>query len=417
MQADQVFDAIVVGGGPAGSAAAAVLARAGKRVAVVERTRFPRYHIGESLLPYAWWTLERIGALERVKAQAFQSKRGVQFVSAGGKASQPFLFSEHLDHEAAHTWQVERATFDRVMLDHAEACGATVFRETRATALVEEDGRAVGVVARRGDEVFTLRAPWTVDASGRDGFVRGLRGWRNAEPALDRISLWTYYEGVARGPALSELTTVVQAPEEGWFWFIPMANGRTSVGVVAKRDAIHARSKDREVAWEAMVASNPWLADKLVDATRVGDLHVTADYSYRSTFCADDGVVLAGDAFAFLDPVFSSGVFLALRTGEAAGEGVVAALEAGRTDPGAFAAYGEWACRGIEAMRSLVFSFYDPRFSMGRMIKADPSLRGDVTDVLIGHIFREFDALQAALAAHGSVPPPLPYGRARSDVG
>lgn len=413
MTVAEELDAIVIGGGPAGSVAANVLAQAGRRVAVLEKSAFPRYHVGESLLPYGWWTLDRIGVLAKVEAAGFQRKRGVRFVSADGRMSRPFRFGEHLDHDAADTWQVDRAVFDRLLLDHAGEHGARVMMQTSATALVEEGGRVVGVDAVTPAGPARLRAPWTVDCSGRDGFVRTLRGWRNTEKALDRIALWAYYQGVSMDAETAVSTTVIQVPEDGWLWFIPMANGITSVGVVARRDVLYRNHRDREAVWAEQVAKNPWLDQALAGAERTSGVDVTADYSYRSSFCADDGVVLAGDAFAFLDPVFSSGVFLALRTGEEAARGVLAALDTGRTDAGVFAAYGEWVCRGIEAMRSLVFSFYDPDFNMGSLIRAYPDLRGDVTDLLIGNLFREYDALNRALDELADVPGPLPYGRAR----
>lgn len=411
---ESTWDAIVVGGGPAGAAAATTLARAGRRVAVLERTRFPRYHIGESLLPHAWYALGRMGALEKVRAAGFQGKRGVTFVSADGSQSKPFWFDEHLQgHDSAFTWQVERAAFDRILLDHAASCGATVLQETRATELLEADGRVVGVEAEGPDGRVRLRAPWTVDASGREGFVRTQRGWRQAEHALDRVSLWTYFRGMDLDEALRSATMVVQLPDDGWFWVIPMAGGLVSVGVVARREVLFAHTRDPEAVWAEAVAKNPWLASRLDGATRAGPLDITADYSYRSRFSADAGVVLAGDAFAFLDPVFSSGVYLALVTGERAAQEVHAALDAGRTDAAVFEDYADWVCRGVEAMRGLVFSFYDPRFSMAKMVRAYPELHGDVTDLLIGDVFRDHAPLRAALAEHGHCPTRLPYGGVR----
>ncbi|MCB9664635.1 MAG: tryptophan 7-halogenase [Alphaproteobacteria bacterium] len=413
MGSEQHVDAIVVGGGPAGSTAAAVLARAGRSVAVLERARFPREHIGESLLPHVWYTLDRIGAVDLVAKAGFQRKHSVRFVSADGRMSRPFLFQEHKDHPSSQTWQVERATFDRLLLEHAEASGAVVHQGTRAKALIEEDGRVVGVRAEGPDGPLELRAPWTIDASGRDGFVRTLRGWRNREEALERLSYWTYYRGIEVDPQTAHATTVVQVPEDGWFWFFPMGDGRLSVGVVARREVLHRHGKDPATVWEEVIKLNPWLAERLQGGERVAPIEVTSDYSYRSTYSADDGVVLTGDAFAFLDPVFSSGVFLAVRTGEEAARGVLSALDDGRTDAGVFAAYGEWVCRGIEAMRSLVFSFYDPDFSMGALVRAHPELHGDVTDLLIGDLFRDYADLQQALAELGTVPPVLGYGGAR----
>lgn len=415
MSAVHEHEVIVVGGGPAGAAAAATLARLGRDVVLIDRHQFPRYSVGESLLPYAWWTLDRIGALEAVSKAGFQAKHSVRFVSANGEMSRPFSFTDHLDHPAAATWQVERSAFDQLLLDNARAQGAVVREQTRGTALIEEQGRVCGVVAEGPDGQVTLRAPITIDASGRDGFVRTLRRWRNPEPALQRLSYWTYYEGVALEEGLHRgATTIVQLPEDGWFWFFPMGDGRVSVGVVALKEVLFKNSRDPETVWAEQIALNPWLAAQLATGARCDGLRVTTDYSFRSEFCADAGVVLAGDAFAFLDPVFSSGVFLALRTGEEAALAAHAALQAGEVGPEAFAAYGEWACGAIEAMRALVFSFYEPKFSMGKLMRARPDLRGDVTDLLIGNLERDFRELFAALAEHGSRPPSIPYGRAKA---
>lgn len=408
------LDVVVVGGGPAGSAAAITLAHAGRRVTLVEQARFPRYHIGESLLPHCWHTLDRLGVREQVEQAGFQSKRSVAFVTPQGKLSRPFRFDEHLDHPAARTWQVDRARFDALLLDHAARSGVRVLSQTRATGLVEHGGQVSGIHARGPDGPLTLHAPWTLDASGRDGFVRTLRRWRHPEPALQRLALWTYYEGADLPGALAEATTIVQLPDEGWAWLIPMPGGRLSVGIVAHREAWEGNARDRQAAWDTMIPRNPWLAARLEGAKQVEPIDLTTDYSYRSAHCADNGVVLAGDAFAFLDPVFSSGVFLALRTGEEAARAVHGALNVDRTDAAAMQAYGEWVCEGIEAMRALVFSFYDPEFSMGQLVREHPELRGDVTDVLIGHLFKDHTPLRDALRRLGTVPDPLPYGRART---
>ena len=243
---------------------------------------------------------------------------------------------------------------------------------------------------------------------------RRQRGWSVPEPYLQRVALWSYYEGMERAEGVHEgATTVVSLPGDGWAWHIPMRGDKVSVGVVARADALGMAGRTLDAVWDDAVASNPWLADRVARGRRVDGVGVTRDYSYRARWCADDGLVLCGDAFAFLDPVFSSGVLLALRSGEEAALSVGRALDAGRADAAAFADYGEWLCQAIERMRALVWSFYDPGFSMAQLMRAHPDLRGDVTDLLIGNLFREYDELLGALAGFGVVPPIIAHGRAR----
>jgi flavin-dependent dehydrogenase len=407
------YDAIVIGGGPAGSTAAAVLAGKGRRVLVLEKEKFPRYHIGESLLPYGYFTLQRIGVLERMKASHFTKKFSVQFVGASGRASVPFYFFQQLEHEASMTWQVLRSEFDQLLLDNAREHGAEVIEEITARELLYSDGAVTGVTAAAKDGgIREFRAPVTIDATGRDAFSVTRNGWKVRDPVLNKIAVWTYYKGALRDAGVDEgATTVAYVPEKGWFWYIPLADDLVSVGVVAEKDYLYKEFHDLPTIFHAQVKKNAWIEQHLAQGQRTGPYRVTGEYSYRSRYCATDGLVLAGDAFGFLDPVFSSGVFLALRSGELVGDAVDAALTAGDVSAARFREYGSQVCAGIEAMRKLVYAFYDHAFSFRTFLSEYPQLKGDMTDCLIGNPSKDFEPLFDAVAKFAKVPQPLPHGK------
>jgi flavin-dependent dehydrogenase len=407
------YDAIVIGGGPAGSTAAAVLAAKGRRVMVLEKEKFPRYHIGESLLPYGYFTLERIGVLDRMKASHFTKKYSVQFVGASGRASVPFYFFQQLEHEASMTWQVLRSEFDQLLLDNAREKGAEVIEEITARELIQQDGAVAGVKAVTKDgETREFRAPITIDATGRDAFAVTRNGWKVRDPYLNKIAVWTYYKGALRDPGLDEgATTVAYVPEKGWFWYIPLADDIVSVGVVAEKDYLYRDANDLPTIFHNQVKKNAWIERHLAAGVQSGPYRVTGEFSYRSRYCAADGLVLAGDAFGFLDPVFSSGVFLALRSGELVGDAVEAALAAGDVSAPRFREYGAQVCRGVEAMRRLVYAFYNREFSFRVFLSEYPQLKGDMTDCLIGNPSRDFQPLFDAVAKFADVPQPLAHGK------
>ena len=407
------YDAIVIGGGPAGSTAAAILAQKGRRVVLLEKEKFPRYHIGESLLPYGYFTLERLGLLDKMKTSHFVKKYSVQFVSPSGRSSQPFYFFQHLEHEAAMTWQVLRSEFDQMLLDNARAKGAEVIEEITAREAIADNGTVQGVIAVSKDGgVREFRAPVTIDASGRDAFFVSRNGWKVRDPYLNKIAVWTYYKGARRDPGYDEgATTVAYVPEKGWFWYIPLAGDIVSVGVVAEKDYLYKGTKDLKTIFHREVGNNRWVEEHLADGQQFGPYRVTGEYSYRSRYCAANGLILAGDAFAFLDPVFSSGVMLALRSGELAGDAADAALTDGDFSAARFTDYGAEFCQRIESMRRLVYAFYDHNFSFRTFLAAHPNLAGDVTDCLIGNWLRDFNPLFGAMSEFARVPEALPHGK------
>lgn len=414
-------DAIIIGGGPAGSTAATLLAQKGHRVLLVEKTTFPRYHVGESLMPFCWFSLDRLGVLDRMEEIGFTRKHSVQFATTDGRISSPFYFFQHFDHPAATTWQVERKDFDLMLLENARAKGVEVRENTTALDFLKDGERITGIRARTGDaEPFEATAPITLDCTGRDALFQRKHGTRRRDPMLDKISIWTLYQDAKRDPGLDEgATTIAYLPEGGWFWNIPLRNGIVSSGIVAERDYLYKPGDTRDPAeiFAREIENNAWIKEHLSEGRQFGEYWVTGEYSYRAENCATDGLVLAGDAFAFLDPVFSSGVFLALKSGEMAADAAHAALENGDTSAAAFASYGEELCGHIETMRKVVYAFYDKDFSFAKLIRKYPDLRAKLTDVLIGNVEgQDYSDLARAMADFAKLPEPLGYGRVPAAV-
>ena len=236
---NQTPDVVVIGGGPAGSTVSTLLAQQGVRVELFERERFPRFHIGESLIPETYWVLKRLNMLPKMQQSAFVKKYSVQFVNASGKLSAPFYFWDNKPHECSQTWQVVRSEFDRMMLDNAREHGVTAHEGVRVFDVLFDGNRAVGVKIRNDDGSFReVRAKVVVDASGQAGLIQNRLRLRIWDPVLNKGAIWTYWEGAYRDTGRDEGATMVlqTANKNGWFWYIPLHNNIVSVGVVAPFD-------------------------------------------------------------------------------------------------------------------------------------------------------------------------------------
>lgn len=386
-------DVVVIGGGPAGSTASTLLAQQGCRVQLFERERFPRFHIGESLIPETYWVLKRLNMLDKMKRSHFVKKYSVQFVNQHGKLSEPFYFMDHKPHECSQTWQVVREEFDQMLLDNAREHGVTVHEGVRVLEVLFEGERAIGVrVAEEGGREREVRARVVVDAGGQSSMIMSRFGLREWDPVLRKAALWTYWEGAQRDTGRDEgATLVIQTQgKKGWFWYIPQHNNVVSVGVVASYDYLFLNrpERDHEAIYFAEVERCPGVKARIAKARRVAPFRAAKEYSYRSRRAAGDGWVLAGDAFGFLDPLYSSGVLLALKSGSMAADAVAEGLAKGDTSA---AQLGKWEAqfvRGMERMRRLVCAYYDG-FSFGRFVRHYPQYKGHLTDLLIGDLFRD----------------------------
>jgi flavin-dependent dehydrogenase len=408
-------DVLIIGAGPAGSTAATILSgEKGKKVIVLEKGHFPRYHVGESLIPHCYDTLERIGMVDRLNGAGFQSKQSVQFVNPDGELSAPFYFSKHTDHPRAKTWQVDRATFDTMMMERAREAGAEVREGIKVLDFLEEEGVVVGVTAEdESGKVFEVRASMTMDATGRDALFQRKKKWRKRDPKLNKIAIWTNYKGAKRDPGVDEgATTVAYVQGKGWFWNIPLKDDIVSTGIVAERDYLYRDGRDLHEIYQREIKENKWVEEHLSEGEQFGEYWVTGEYSYRAENCAANGLLLIGDAFAFLDPVFSSGVYLALTTGSLGADAVADALEANDVSAERFLSYGERVCKGIEWMRKLVYAFYDENFSFKDVAMKYAEVRRDLTDCLIGDLIdKDYGQLFDRVSEFAELPEDLSHGK------
>lgn len=406
--AESDCDVVIIGGGPAGAALATFLGRAGHHCVVVEQARYPRYHIGESLIPNSYGVFERLGLLDQLRAASFPVKHSVRFVAHDGKESTPFYFSETIPGDKARTWQVERSQFDLMMLEHARANGVEIREDTGVRDVIFENGQAVGVRLTGRCDGEELRSKVVVDASGRTCLIGRQLGLRSEIPDLRKASAWGYYRGAKRLPGIDAgETTMFLIPNGGWFWFIPLPDNMVSVGIVADPDYLLGQSDDLEQAFLREVERCQALSERLAKAERVGEVRGIRQLAYVNKQTCGDGWVMIGDARAFLDPLYSSGMYLALGSAELAAACIDAALKAGDVSAARLGAFEPALWKGVEIIRRLIHAFYDPQFSFPRFAERFPEQRAALIDCLIGDVIgKDMTAFTAALAQ--MTPPPAP---------
>ncbi len=388
----EFYDAAIIGGGPGGSTVATVLARAGRKVILFEREKFPRFHVGESMLPYSLPIWERLGVAEKIRNHGFQEKYGAYFWNdlTGGVRPVEFWDAENDKHPMAY--QVKRAEFDEILLRHAESCGAQVREETPVQEVLFEGGRAVGLrVGGAAGVSEEIRARVVVDASGQDAFLSRRLGTRKFDSRLKRAALFAHYGAVPRPPGKQAGDILLPIAEGVWYWIIPFSDGTASVGAVFDPAvARESASSDLEARFEWLLARSKRMAGLLAGGKRISKVHAISDYSSSSAALRGDGYVLVGDAATFLDPVFSTGVFLAMAMGEKAGDAIDRALTRHeRVDKSDLARYERESKKLVARFRRFVYGFYDPVFFEAFCSEDPPEvMRKAVTTVLAGGVER-----------------------------
>ena len=392
MSLQDSYDCVVIGGGPAGSTAAALLAEAGHSTLLVERDKMPRHHVGESLMPETYWVFERLGILDKLRDSECVKKFSVQFVTGAGKASQPFYFHEHDPRECSQTWQVRRSEFDHMMFENAADKGGHCVDETRVVDIAFEGEKAAGVtIQQAGGPPKQVASRVVVDATGQQSLVANRLGLKHVDPNLRKAAIWGHFRGAHRDEGVDEGATVIlhTKDKQAWFWYIPLHDDVVSVGCVADTDYLLKDRGSKEAIFAEEVTNCPDIQSRIADATLDGELHVNREFSYLTSKHAGDGWVLIGDAYGFIDPIYSSGVYFALKSGEMAADAIAAGLNSGDTSARQLGSWCEEFESGTQWVRKLVSAFYTNDFSFGRFMKEHPQHRGNLTDLLIGRIFTE----------------------------
>jgi flavin-dependent dehydrogenase len=356
------YDVAVIGGGPAGSTAGTLLARAGQRVIVFEREKFPRFHIGESLLPFSMSTFTRLGIHEKMLAAGFIEKFGGEMADAGGERAVKFYFKDGFRAKTDRSYQVTRSEFDKLLLDHAGEAGAEIYQETVVEGANFDDGGVELRIRQREDQPRNLRVKYLIDASGRNSFLGTKFNLKKNYEHLQKLSLFAHYEGIYwEPPPDGTLTRMVRALRS-WFWIIPLNNNRTSIGIVMEADDFKKSRMSPEEFFDQAVAEQPVIMNRVGNGHRVSQVYVAADFSYRMKTLTGDRWLLAGDAAGFIDPVFSSGVFLAVLAGENAADALQEALERPRGRARAFARYERLLNRAMDVYLRFVDAWYSKEF-------------------------------------------------------
>jgi flavin-dependent dehydrogenase len=352
-----MYDVAIIGGGPAGSTAATLLAQAGRRVIVCEREKFPRFHIGESLLPFSIQTFDRLGVREKLD-RTFLPKFGGEIMAPCGTRGMKFYFKDGYRSERDRAYQVTRSDFDKLLLDHSRENGAEVHEETEVKVVnFVADGVKIDI-ENSNSARSTIEARYLLDCSGRQTTLGSFFNLKKTYDHLQKFSVFAHYENIDRLPGRDATLIRMVRELDRWFWMIPLTDARTSVGVVMDTATFRATKLAPQAALEKFIAEQPVMSERMKSAVRVSPVYSAGDYSYRNKKLFGDRWLLAGDAAGFIDPVFSSGVFLAIMSAEKAADALDEVLRDESLKPRLFKRYSRQVNYIMDIYLTFVNSWY-----------------------------------------------------------
>ncbi len=390
-------EVLVIGGGPAGTTVSSILKNKGHDVVLIDKDKHPRFHIGESLLPMNLPILERLGVLDEIRDIGLR-KNGAEFISesspdgtVGQKRSHTFYFKNAMNKSApGYAYQVRRSEFDQILLDNCQSSGVNVQRQHKVTAVNFAETHANVTVKDTAGKSEVWTADFVIDASGRDSFLARSLKIKEKNQSHNSAAIFGHFKGVERRSGSDAGNISIYWFKYGWFWLIPLADGTMSVGAVCQPDYLKSRKSNLETFFHNTLALCPGAQHRMQGSRLVGEINATGNYTYAATRSYGNRYLLVGDSFAFVDPVFSSGVFLCMSAAEIAADAVSQSLLHPDRGDQLFRAYEKQVRKGVKVVSWFIYRFNTP---VMRKLFMDPKnifgIEEAVISMLAGDIYGE----------------------------